>query len=227
MSKHLACLFIFFVLSCHYEKAQNFLDVIFEKTSIEKSQCWEEYIIEQKLNADDTIIFIPEIEKQHKDYLILNSHLFVIDNKTREIKAYFSEKNSLTIDAVKINSIDIIRQPLKLKGSQTIAIKANYSGSSKIYPFSSEELSILVLSENKLFRILKDWPISRINGEIDINGVGEIKEQKRQLKSLERINLENFSLIVSDSTIVAKIENGNKIYLKGGAIDTLKLKVGL
>ncbi len=151
---------------------------------LKKKDIQEELYVEKIMpnNKLQTIVVIPKIATKEIDeyghlYLVTDIYVLIIDNKTGKIKSKFFEADSLTSDAVVLNSIEIDTGLYKLnETTRAFAIRVNYTGSSGPNPYHQTDLSMFVEKGQKLNRIIDKFPISEFHGEWDTNCAGEFEE---------------------------------------------------
>ena len=219
---------VFTLNSCAQEKSINLIESALMNLKIEKIECLTEFIVEQKISESESIIVIPEIAEKREGYIVLNSHILIINNKNGNVKSRFSEKGSWFSDAVRLEKIEVVYQPFKIsKDSETIGILIDYYGSSRSNPYSSKELTLFLRNGEKLERILKDYSIQRLNGETDGMNSGIFIKHKKTIEPNINSKTEFFNLKVTDSIIKTESTDGTeKIIEKSEKIEKLKYENG-
>ncbi len=136
-------------------------------------------------NAYETIVVIPEIVDEGIMYFNLNSHIVIVDNNTERIKYKYFEShktNGWESDAVRLDEIEINFAPYKItKDKGALGLKVSHFGSSRVNPYSVENLSLFVKSNDKLLKVLSDYAIKDYVGEWDGDCNGEFTGEKRTL----------------------------------------------
>ncbi len=214
--------------SCAQEKPIDLVESTLNNLNIKKENCLSEFIKYEKITQSESIILIPEIAEKGNGFITLNGHLLVINNKNGKIKSRFSENDTWSSDAVRLENIEVSYQPYKIaKNSETIGILIDYNGNSRPNPFSSKELSLFVRNGEKLERILKDYSIYRLNGETDGMNSGEFVEHKKTLEPIISSKTKFYDLKVTDSIIATESTKGiEKIIEKSIKIENLKYSNG-
>ncbi|WP_347174551.1 hypothetical protein [Polaribacter uvawellassae] len=216
MKKLLFIIFTTFsVISYAQENTINLVENTLKYLKIKKENCFTKFIKNKKITESESIILIPEIAEKGNGYIILNGHILIVNNKSGKIKSRFSEKESWFSDAVRLNNIQIIYKPYKIsKDSETIGIVIDYYGNSRANPFSSKELSLFIRKEEKLIRVLKDYPIYSLNGETNGMNSGEFVEHKKTIEPIINSQTKFFNLKVIDSIIKTESKNGVQTKIK-------------
>lgn len=196
--------------ACNKKKPTNLVDSVLSNLKINETECWSEFIIEQRLSKSESIVFIPKIKKYGEGKTI-DAYLLIVNNKTGEIESRFTKKDCWFSDAVRLENIKIIYKPYKIsEESETIGILTSYYGSSRVNPYSSKELSIFERKGEYLKRILEDFPTYTLNGENNGNSNGEYIEHKKTIKPQVNSKTEFYDLKVIDSIIKIEYEEGIK-----------------
>lgn len=165
--------------------SQQLIEQTAQKVGIQTADVFSRHATFQKF-GNGTLIVIPEIAEQGDGYLIFNSNIILLDDKTGEVKAQFSCQKDWYIDAVSIDQIEIEYMPYQLNET-TVAfgIKIFYSNQSQAHPHSSIRLSLYALERNKLNFVLKDFPIMTFTGESDTTCKGTFVESSKKMQILK------------------------------------------
>jgi hypothetical protein len=229
MKNTLLILILAFSLNSYsQEKSFDLIEITLNYLKIKKENCLTEFIKNQKITESESIILIPEIVEKRDGYLTLNGHLIIVNNKNGKIKSSLSEKELWHSDALRLENIEVKYQPYKIsKNFETIGIFINYSGSSRVNPYSSKELSLFVIKGEKLVKVLKDYPLYQFYGETNGMGNGEFEEHKKDIVSNLNSKSKFYNLTVADSIIKTESKEGiEKIIEKSKKIEYLKYENG-
>jgi hypothetical protein len=167
-------------------------------------------------STDKTFFVIPKYKTNEKDdydhyFYEFDAYLIIADNVNGKILNTFFEPNAWTSDAINIEGIDIDTGLYNLnKKTRAIGIRVNYSGSSRPNPYSQTDLSLFIPENNKLNRILKDFPISEFYGEWDLNCSGELTTTNSLIHIDSLKNNGFYNLIIktkTEKTIKTPINN--------------------
>jgi len=169
--------------------AQNkgFINHVLEQLNLNKQQCKTELVAFKSLpnNSNETVVVIPEIVTESDNYLALNSHILITDTQTGKIKyQYFesAETNGWYSDALVLQAIVIDTAPYKVtNNSRAFGIRVTHRGSSRVNPFEQEVISLFVKEGRELNQILKNYTVSKYNGEWDMNCEGKFINQQKIL----------------------------------------------
>lgn len=163
-------------------------DKALEQLHINAEACKTELITEKVLPYDKSksIIVIPKIAIEEEDGFSLDSYILLVDNSTGKILNRFSEphgENGWESDAVRLHRITIDTAPYKIKeGERAFGIRVAFSGSSQPNPYEYEALSLYLPYSDSLKCVLKNYEISRFNGEWDTRCTGYFTDQQKVLQ---------------------------------------------
>ena len=109
---------------------------------------------------------------------------------------------------------------------RAFGIRVDYEGSSRPNPFNKTDLSLFVVQNNNLKRILSNYPITEFHGEWDTNCAGEF-EDINSVIDIDKNKTNGFRNL----TIKSKIEQTKNIATKDDCVEkkttklsTIKLK---
>ncbi len=186
-------------------QSQQLIEQTAQKVGIQNSDIFSRLATSQKFD-NGILIVIPEITEEGEGYIILNSNIIFIDDKTGAVKAKYSGQEDWSMDAVSIDKIEIEPKHYQLNELTTaFALKIFYSNQSRPNPYSSTQLSLYALEGNELNRVLKDFLIKSFNGETDTTCKGEFEEHSKNMQVLN-----TFSNNYADLKFIDKIELSEK-----------------
>ncbi|OEY71479.1 PA3715 family protein [Salegentibacter salarius] len=186
MRNLLTIIFLTLCLNCiSQNQPRQLIEQTAQKVGIQNSEIFSRLSTSQQFD-NGTLIVIPEIAEQGDGYIIFNSNIILINQNTGEVKAKFSGQKDWYIDAVSIDKIEIEPKLYQLNET-TVAfgLKVFYSNQSRPNPYSSTQLSLYALEENKLNCVLKDFSIKKFNGETDTTCKGEFEEHSKNIQVLD------------------------------------------
>lgn len=222
---------IFFIISSKsYAQKEpiNLIDSVLNDLKINKTECLTEFILEQKISNYESIIFIPRIAEKDEEGMVLDVFLTIVNNETGKIESEFSKKEFWYSDAIRLVNIQITYNPyLIYRFSETIGILTTYYGSSRVYPYTSTELTLFERKEKSINRILIDYPIYTLNGDNDINGKGRFVENYKFIRPEIDYKMKFYDLIITDliirtehnsntEKIIEKLENKEILKYENG-----------
>ncbi len=208
--KIIYALIFFIITSNSYAQKEpiNLIDSVLNDLKINKTECLTKFILEQKISNYESIILIPRIAEKDEEGMILDAILTIVDNETGKIESEFSKKECWYSDAIRLANIQIIYNPyLIYRFSETIGILVTYYGSSRVYPYTSTELTLFERQEKSINRILIDYPIYTSNGDNDINGKGLYEEHYKFIRPEVDYKMEFYDLIITE--LIIKTENSH------------------
>lgn len=164
------------------DQSQQLIDRTAEKIGIQNSDIFSRLATSQEVDKG-ILVVIPAIAEKGEGYMILDSHLILIDDKSGEVKAQFRGEKDLNIDAISIDKIEIKPKPYQLNET-TLAygLKIFLSNQSRPNPYSSTQLSLYALEGDKLNRVLKDYPIVFLGGKRTQPAKGSLKNIRKKCK---------------------------------------------
>lgn len=135
------------------------------------------FMSEMPISDSEAILVFPEIVEQEEQYAIYNSHVLIVDRKDGSIKLKYSRKEEWVSDALGIQAINILLEPYHLSDEyQTFGILIDYYVQSRANPYLSKNLTLFLIKENKLERVLNDYIIHQFRGETNGMSDGKFEE---------------------------------------------------
>lgn len=157
------------------------------------------HLITSKEFESETLVVIPEIVEEEPGVAFFDAHLALVDNQTGTIRATYLGSRDWYSDAVRLSNIDIEPKPYRLGSEKTAyGILIDYVGSSRVNPYHATELSLFVREGRQLKRVLKDYRISYLNAETDMNCNSEFEKHSKNLKITNNSGKEYPDLIFTD-----------------------------
>ena len=191
-------LFIFLLIGIKSFAQDIDLTVILKQLNLKESQCKTEFIVSRVLpnNINETIVVIPEIDKEEEGYFTLHSHILLIDTNTSKIKqAYFedADTNGWVSDAIILDEIIIDTAAYMLtEKTRAFGIRLKFRSMSGPNPYSADYLSLYAVKNQSLKKILNSLGVYEYTGETDMQCYGEfIQEDKVLIISGTKTNAYN------------------------------------
>lgn len=144
---------------------------------------------------NEAIVVIPEIvegsEEEH--YFTLNTHIAYVNIENKQVLFHYfesAETNGWISDAIRLDEIKIDTAPYTItKNERAFGIKTHFIGSSRVNPYVSDQLSLFMIKNNSIQKILDNFEVLYGGGEWDGNCKGEfINEKKILIISEEKTN---------------------------------------
>ena len=136
-------------------------------------------------DSSETIVVIPEISKESDDYYELNSWVLIVKTTSGKIKYKYyesSKTNGWVSDALKLRSISIDTAPYFVADNKrAFGVRLFFEGSSNIYPFHSESISLFLRENENIRKVLKNFTCFQYNGEREGECIIESLELKKIL----------------------------------------------
>lgn len=214
-----------------------FLNISFGNNEIENSEeLLKKVLKELQLTEDDynkglyiekilpydkelTVMVIPKISKQEIDeynnyYGVFDSYIVVVNNITKQIINKYYEKDAWTSDAVVLNKITIDTASYILnENKKAFGVRVYYQGSSRVNPYSREDISLFISEKDYLKKILNNYPIYELHGENNGNSKGEYETKQGKL-IISNNKTNGFNNIIIKDEIVFSIydfSNNNEV----------------
>jgi len=204
--------FLFIIICCNiYSQAKN--DVLMTKVlnqlNINKKDIREALFREKVLpnKKSNTLMVIPkyrvnQTDEYGHDFFEFDAYIVIADNTTGKILHKYVEENAWTSDAMVLSDITIDTGIYQLNTeNRAFGIRVDYEGSSRPNPYHPTTLSLFIIQNNSIKRILKNYPIAEFHGEWDTNCAGEFEDVKGVI-SIDKNKTNNFSNLIIKNTIV-------------------------
>ena len=168
---------------------ESILDFLAKQLNIENSKRIK-YLEAFKLqpnNPEEAIVVIPEIVEGsvEEEFLKLNSHIAIVDLKTKTITHQYFESyktNDWVSDAIRLDEIKIDTAPyLVNESTRAFGISVHYFGSSRVNPYYNQKLSLFVKEKGTLKNILHNFSMEESIGEWNGNCEDEFESEKKTL----------------------------------------------
>lgn len=179
-------LLMFLFVNVYSQSNQNdfLLSQVLKQLKLKPSNIHEKLYREKKLpnKPSQTILVIPKYRTNETDdeghlFLELDAYIIIADSSTGNILYKFVEDNAWTSDAMVLTDISIDTWLYQLNEiDRAFGIRVGYSGSSNPNPYSYTDLSLFIIHNNAMKRILSNYQIDRSSGEWDTRCAGEYQD---------------------------------------------------
>ncbi|BAO55571.1 PA3715 family protein [Nonlabens marinus] len=174
-------LFITILLFASTASAQmsssELLEEVLNQLEIKVENVEMRFLSEMVISDSEAILVFPEIAEQGEQYAIYHSHVLIVDRNDGSIKSRFSRKEEWFSDAIGIEAIEILFEPYQISNEYKVfGILIDYYVQSRANPYSSKNLSLFIIKEDTLERVLNDYIIYQYRGETNGTGDGEFEE---------------------------------------------------
>ncbi|MFY7671039.1 hypothetical protein ACOSP6_08095 [Tenacibaculum sp. MEBiC06402] len=152
---------------------EELIKIALDKVNVESSNT--EFISAQVFpgNKNETLIVIPEVVNKEEDMYELNSHIFIINNKTGVISHKFfepSKESGWVSDAIYIADIKIDTTTYKLSSThKAFGIIIQYVGSSQPNPYSRKDISLFTKHNAALKKVLDSYTLQEESGVVNVS----------------------------------------------------------
>lgn len=166
----------------------------------------------------EAIVVIPEIvegsEEEH--YFSLNTHIAYINVENKQVLFHYfesSETNGWVSDAIVLQEIIIDTAPYTItENERAFGVKTHFVGSSRVNPYESEQLSLFIVANNNLQKVLHNFETMSNGGEWDGMCYGVFRDEEKTLIISEEKNNGYFDILVKHkitNNIAFEDENGD------------------
>ena len=179
-------LLMFLFVNVHSQTSQNnFLrNQVLKQLNLKLSNIHEEFYREKKLpnKPSQTLVVIPKYRTNETDneghiFLELDAYIVIADSSTGKILYKFVKENAWSSDAMVLTEISIDTGLYQLnEKDRAFGIRVSYRGSSNPNPYSYTDLSLFIIQNNVMKRILTNYQITRFSGEWDTRCAGESED---------------------------------------------------
>jgi len=214
MKKLFTVLMLLFVFADAYSQEQNafLLDKVLTQLKLNKKQIHEPFYRSKVLpnKTSNSVLAIPkyrtnETDKYGNYFLELDAYIVVADNATGKILNKYVEENVWTSDAFVLEDITIDTGIYQLNTeNRAFGIRVDFKGSSRPNPFGQTDLSLFIIKNNQLKKVLNNFPISEYHGEWDTNCAGKFEDVTGVI-SIDKNKSNGFgNIIVKDKIVNTK-----------------------
>lgn len=213
MKKGLAVLLLLFFFVNVYSQEQNevLLNKVLVQLKLKKKDIHEPLYRSKVLpnKTSNSVLVIPkynvnQTDEQGHDFFVFDAYIMVVDNATGKIISKYVEKEAWTSDAMVLSEITIDTGLYQLnEKDRAFGIRVSYSGSSKPNPYYYTDLSLFIVQNNLMKRVLKNYQIDRASGEWDTRCAGEFEESTGSI-DLDKNKSNGFKNLIIKSKIEHK-----------------------
>lgn len=195
-------LFVFLITTCSgfgQLSEEQLISAALSQLEITRSEAFSRHITLEKFD-DESLLVIPGISEEGEGYIIFDANLVLVENKTGKIiSKYFGEQDWYS-DAVTLTNMEIEPEIYRLNESDpAYGLRINYSGRSTPNPYNATELSLYVKQGEQLKQVLKDFRISYLNAETDLDCNREFVTHSKSLEIMNSKTKGFFDLKITDS----------------------------
>jgi hypothetical protein len=229
MKKLFTVLMLLFVFADAYAQEQNafLLDKVLTQLKLNKKQIHEPFYRSKVLpnKTSNSVLVIPKYKTNETDkygnyFLELDAYIVVADNATGKILNKYVEENAWTSDAFVLEDITIDTGIYKLNTeNRAFGIRVDFRGSSRPNPFGQTDLSLFIIKNNQLKKVLNNFPISEYHGEWDTNCAGEFEDVTGSI-DLDKNKSNGFKNLI----IKSKIKDTKSVWLNDDCKQNITIK---
>ncbi|WP_300673342.1 hypothetical protein [Soonwooa sp.] len=158
------------------EKKSVLLTKALQQLNLKESQINLDLFAEKVIpnNNSQSILLIPKYTTNEDDYMVMDAYVLIVDNTSGKILYKNFESGAWVSDAMILSSLTIDTGLYILADQKrAFGVRANTHNMSGPNPFSTEELSLYLIENNKLNKILNSFEVYSSNGEWDMKCAGE------------------------------------------------------
>lgn len=179
------------------------LEKVLQQLQFKPEDCQEQLIVQRVMPyaKQQSVVIIPRTAEADEYSFTCHAYILIVNNMSGNIIQRFYERDAWTSDAVRLQKISIDFAPYKLNAAtRAFGVKVLYEGDSRPNPYESEELSLFIPRGNTMERVLKNLPVSTIQGDWDTNCEGQFTTARRILIISEKKTNNFFDIIVKSKT---------------------------
>jgi hypothetical protein len=154
-------------------------------------------------NPAQTLAVLPLPQKGGTtDETVYDLEVLVADSKTGAVIAHSYEPSSITSDAMGLQSIALDTAPWRLTPQElAFGVRKSFQNSSRVNPFADTTLSLYVIDEGKLRRVLNNLTTLESRGDWDGNCAGQFSDTSRAISVGPAGRGGYAKLLVSEKTV--------------------------
>jgi hypothetical protein len=96
--------------------------------------------------------------------------LLLIDTKTEKIISRYTEEDAYQSDAYQLSEVGLDMANYKVSDNlRAFGVRSHFSGSSRVYPSSDTAISLFIIKNNKIEKILNQLEVKSFSGDWDTN----------------------------------------------------------
>ncbi len=209
---------IFSILFCFLLSNLCYTQVDLEKAAIEQlkldpDKIAREFVIQKKIpnNPKETIIVIPEMVQEEKDYFELNTYILIVNNETGKIVNKYHDHPNLVSDAIILSKIEIDTAPyIVSENNRAFGIRVHYHNMSQPNPYSHSSLSLFIKSKDTLKEVLRTYEVMDYHAEWNLRCDGEsVGHEKILIMTKKKTNGYYDILVKNQITETESLEDAN------------------
>ncbi|CAM1340123.1 PA3715 family protein [Tenacibaculum aestuarii] len=152
----------------------------------------------------EAVVVIPEIvegsEEEH--YFALNAHVAFVNIENKQVLYHYFESaktNGWISDAIMLKEIIIDTASYTItEKERAFGIKTHFVGSSRVNPYESDRLSLFIIENNSLQKVLHNFEVLYSGGEWDGSCKGQFFDKKKTLIISEEKTNKYFDIVVKN-----------------------------
>lgn len=190
--------------------SNSLLQNVLKELKLTENDYKKELYIEKVLpySKEYTVMVIPKTSEQKTDeynhyYGVFDCYIVVVNNITKRIINKFYEKEAWSSDAIVLTKIEIDTAPYILdKNIRAFGVRVYYEGSSRVNPYSQEDISLFIMEKDSIKKLLNNYPIYELHGENNGNSKGELVTKTGKLIISDK-KINNLNNIIINNEIIS------------------------
>lgn len=119
------------------------------------------------------------VGKTEEDEFDCELILVLIETNSQKIIYKYVDKTKFISDAIRLSSVTLDMANYSVsKNLRAFGVRSSYEGSSRVNPYSNENIMLFIIQENKILKILPDFEMSAFHGEYNMDCNYENEESK-------------------------------------------------
>lgn len=216
-------LFLLFCLSFQISFGQEksaLLVSALQQLSLKEKDINMNLFVEKVLPNDNakSVLVLPKystrkVDEYGYEFLIMDAYILVVDNQSGKILYQNIEKNAWTSDAIEIQSVTIDTGLYILgQGKRAFGVRVYAKNGSNVNPYIEEKLSLFVVDDSKLKKIINDMMIYRYGGESGLDCAGDMNSESMIITIDDKHQTNSFNnlrLKTTETNTVSKLVKGD------------------
>lgn len=193
-------------------KSRN-IDKVLKELNIKQEDCYYDLVVEKDIPylSGKSVIVFPKIVEKRDDNYLFDSYILIVDSHSGQIMNKFYENHAWTSDAIILKSIGIDFAPYILNSKvRAFGIKLSYSGDSRLFPYSGDDISLFYPKDSLLIRVLKKFSTYSYHGQLDRDCYGTYITETKTLIISDRLTNNFNDIIVKNKITTTKLIDCNE-----------------
>lgn len=208
--KNTLLLLLFTIIFCPKngvcQAQNNLLKKVLKQLALQEKDIEKRLVASKMLPyaKDKSVIVFPKyVSKSDETGYVFDAYVVVTDNLSGKILYKFYEHKAWESDAIMLEEISIDTGLFILNNeTRAFGVRVRFGHSSQGYPSAETDLSLFIIENNTLKRVLKNYTISSYHGEFGPTCSGGYKEEMEAVIDIDKQHQSNqFNDLVISETV--------------------------